>query len=178
MFDFKDNYMLKPREEVPELKLDLVNGETWSTEKATEAAFMTALIFYRGYHCQVCKSYIPQVEKLLEKFESLGVKVIVASSDTKERAEKTYREWGLDKLKPAYGLSIADARKWGLYVSHGIKEEEPEMFSEPGLFLIRPEKTLYAASVQSMPFSRPDLEGLLQGLKFIKQSDYPARGEA
>lgn len=170
--------MLKPREEVPELTLDLINGESWSIQNAAEAEFMTALIFYRGYHCPVCKSYIPQVEKLLEKFEGLGVKVIVASSDTKERAEKTYQEWGLDRLKPAYGLSIDNARKWGLSISHGIKEGEPETFSEPGLFLIRPDKTLYAFSIQSMPFTRPDLEGLLQGLKFIKQNDYPARGEA
>lgn len=170
--------MLKPREEVPELTLNLINGESWSTEKAAEAEFMTALVFYRGYHCPVCKSYIPKLEKLLKKFEDLGVRVIAASSDSKERAEKTYREWGLDKLKPAYGLSIEDARKWGLYISHRIKEEEPEIFSEPGLFLIRPDKTLYAASVQTMPFTRPNLEELLQGLQFIKQDDYPARGEA
>ena len=170
--------MLKPREEVPELNLKQVNGDSWSTEKATDAEFMTAAVFYRGYHCPVCKSYIPQLEKMLEKFEDLGVKVIAASSDSKERAEKTYKEWGLDKLKPAYGLSIADARKWGLSVSHGIKEGEPEIFSEPGLFLIKPDKSLYAFSIQSMPFTRPNLEELLQGLKFIKQNDYPARGEA
>jgi peroxiredoxin len=170
--------MLKPREEVPALNLNLINGESWSTEKAADADFMTLLLFYRGYHCPVCKSYIPQVEKLREKFEALGVNVIIASSDSKERAEKTYREWGLDRLKPAYGLSIDDARKWGLYLSKGIKEEEPDIFSEPGLFLIRPDKTLYASSIQSMPFTRPAPEELLQGLKFIKENDYPARGEA
>lgn len=170
--------MLKPREEVPELSLQKINGESWSTEKAAEADFMTVLVFYRGYHCPVCKSYIPQLDKLVQKFEDLGVKVIAASSDTKERAEKTYSEWGLDKLKLAYGLPIEEARKWGLYVSHAIKEEEPDTFSEPGLFLIKPDKTLYASSIQSMPFTRPNLEELLQGLNYIKQNDYPARGEA
>lgn len=170
--------MLKPREEVPELTLKLINGESWSTEKAGEADFMTLLVFYRGYHCPVCKSYIPQLDKLQGKFEDLGVRVVAASSDSKERAEKTYKEWGLSQLKLAYGLSIADARRWGLSISHGIKEEEPEVFSEPGLFLIKPDKSLYAFSVQSMAFSRPNLEELLQGLQFIKKNDYPARGEA
>jgi peroxiredoxin len=120
--------MLKPREEVPELTLKQINGESWFIAKAAEADFMTLLVFYRGYHCPVCKSYIPQLEKLWKQFEELGVKVVAASSDSKERAEKTYKEWGLDKLKLAYGLSIEDARKWGLYVSHAIKEEEPELY--------------------------------------------------
>ncbi|WP_017730525.1 redoxin domain-containing protein [Nafulsella turpanensis] len=170
--------MLRPREEVPELSLKLINGESWSTEQANEADFMTLLLFYRGYHCPVCRSYVPQLAKLVEKFENMGIRVVAASSDSKERAEKTYQEWGLDKLKLAYGLSIEEARKWGLSVSHGIKEGEPDVFSEPGLFLIKPDKSLYAYSIQSMPFTRPNLEELLQGLQYIKQNDYPARGEA
>lgn len=104
--------------------------------------------------------------------------MIAASSDSKEKAEKTVQEWRLDKLRVGYGLSIEKAREWDLFISHAIKEEEPETFSEPGLFLIKPDKTLYAATIQTMPFTRPNLEELLQSLKFIRQKDYPAGGEA
>jgi peroxiredoxin len=170
--------MIKPRKVLPEISFPLVNGGEWSLNEVEKADFLTLLVFYRGYHCPVCKSYIPQLNKLVNQFKDLGVQVIAASSDSKEKAAQTVQEWELDKLKVAYGLSIEKAREWGLFVSHAIKDEEPETFSEPGLFLIKPDKTLYAAAIQTMPFSRPNLNELLQSLQFIKQNDYPARGEA
>ncbi|MFD3002101.1 redoxin domain-containing protein [Pontibacter toksunensis] len=143
-----------------------------------KADFLTLLIVYRGYHCPVCKSYIPQLDKMRIQFEEMGVQVIAASSDSKERAEQTVEEWEINELKVGYGLSIEKAREFGLYISKGIKEEEPEIFSEPGLFLIKLDRPLYAAAIQTMPFARPNLRELLQGLQFVKQSDYLARGEA
>ena len=170
--------MLKPREKVPELILNLINGESWNIGEVEKADYLTLLVFYRGYHCPVCKSYVPQLNKLVGQFNELGVQVIAASSDSKEKAEKTVQEWDLDKLRVAYGLPIEKAREWGLFISHAIKEEEPETFSEPGLFLIKPDKILYAAAIQTMPFTRPNLQELLQTLQYIKQKEYPARGEA
>lgn len=170
--------MIKPGKQVPELTLALINGGEWSINEVGKAEFLTLLVFYRGYHCPVCKGYIPQLDKLVDRYKELGIQVIAASSDSNEKVEKTVQEWGINKLKVGYGLSIEKAREWGLFISHAIKEEEPETFSEPGIFLIKPDKTLYAATIQTMPFSRPNLEELLQGLKFIKEKDYPARGEA
>lgn len=77
-----------------------------------------------------------------------------------------------------YGLSIEKAREWGLFISKGISDSEPTEFSEPGLFLVKADGTLYAASIQTMPFTRPDFDELLGGLKFVKDKNYPARGEA
>ena len=54
---------------------------------------------------------------------------------------------------------------------------EPALFNEPGLFLIKPDGTLYCASVQTMPFTRPQLADLLTALDFIAERNYPARGE-
>ena len=51
------------------------------------------------------------------------------------------------------------------------------MFSEPGLFLVRPDGTLYFASVQTMPFSRPRFADILGALDFVIANDYPGRGE-
>ena len=84
---------------------------------------------------------------------------------------------GIEHLPIAYGLGINQARDWSLFISAGIKEE-PAMFAEPGLFLIRPDQTLYAASIQTMPFARPSFSDVLAAVKFVTEKDYPARGEA
>jgi hypothetical protein len=68
-------------------------------------------------------------------------------------------------------------RAWGLYVSKAIKEGQPNEFSEPGLFLIRPDGTLYAAVQTSMPFLRPHLDEVVETVRWINDNDYPARGE-
>ena len=69
-------------------------------------------------------------------------------------------------------------REWGLFVSHGIYDHEPALFSEPGLFLIAPDDTVYYESILSMPVGRPRLDDLLGGLKYWREHNYPARGEA
>ena len=92
------------------------------------------------------------------------------------------RDGGLKDLCVAYALSLRQAREWGLYVSRGcgvssLGIEEPPMFVEPALFLIRPDRTLYYASVQSMSFGRPCFEQLLDGIEKAVARQYPARGE-
>ena len=82
-----------------------------------------------------------------------------------------------------HSLTIETARAWGLYISssRGVTStglEEPSLFSEPGVFLVRPDRTLYWASVQSMPFARPHFRDILAALDFVIEKDYPARGEA
>ncbi|MCP2936710.1 hypothetical protein NK983_28895, partial [Salmonella enterica subsp. enterica serovar Typhimurium] len=89
-------------------------------------------------------------------FVQRGVEVLVLSSDTQERAQRAASEWGLEGLDLGYGLTLDVARRWGLYVStsRGLTStgvEEPALFSEPGVFLLRPDLTLYWASVQTMP---------------------------
>ncbi len=54
---------------------------------------------------------------------------------------------------------------------------EPALFAEPGIFLVRPDGALYAAILNTMPFSRPHLKDMLAGLDFVIKNDYPARGE-
>ena len=100
------------------------------------------------------------------------------SVNDRELAERTSTEWHNKKVPLGYGLSIETARAWGLYVSNGVNDKEPTQFVEPGLFVIRPDGTLYASSLQTMPFARPHTETLLKSLDWILQNDYPARGEA
>jgi len=173
---------LKPRQPVPSLAFDTVGGKHFALADAKPGNF-TMVVFYRGLHCPICRKYLSELDGLLPEFEKRGVVVAVVSSDTRERAEKAQTGWGMKALDFGYGLSIEAARQWGLYVStsRGMTSagvEEPALFSEPGLFLVRPDGTLYWGSWSTMPFARPHFNEILAGLDFAISKDYPARGEA
>ncbi|MDE1939788.1 MAG: AhpC/TSA family protein [Alphaproteobacteria bacterium] len=169
--------MIKPRQTVPGMDLPLVGGGRFALAAEKPAAF-TMIVVYRGLHCPICRTYLRDLNGKVDEFEALGVSVVAVSSDKIEQAEKTKTEWTLDKLRIAHGLPIELARKWGLFVSRGISEKEPREFVEPGLFLVRPDNTLYAASIQTMPFARPSFNEILGAVKYIEANNYPARGEA
>lgn len=172
---------LLPRQPVPALSFPLVGGGRFSVAEAAPERF-TLLVFYRGLHCPICKSYLNSLQKLLPEFEKRGVTVVVTSTDTAERAERAKAEWKIDALDVGYGVTLEEARAFGLYVStsRGVTSagvEEPERFAEPGLFIIKPDNTLFFASVQTMPFARPRFEDIVPALDFVIEKDYPARGE-
>lgn len=49
--------------------------------------------------------------------------------------------------------------------------------TEPGLFLVSEQQTLFYGSVQTMPFVRPHFSELLGAVDFAIANNYPARGE-
>jgi peroxiredoxin len=142
----------------------------------------TMLAFYRGLHCGACRDNLERLQSMHLTFSRLGVTAIAVSMDNAERASATEAEWDLTNLCVAYGLSLAQAKQWGLYVSRGRGRtsaglEEPPLFVEPGLFLVRPDMTLYCACVQSMPLVRFSFEDVLDTLSAIIADSVPARGE-
>ena len=172
---------LFPRQPVPALELPLVGGDTWRLSEQNPKSF-TLVVFYRGLHCPICSTYLGDLNRKAAQFAERGVSIVVASSDGEDRAAEAKSKWQLDALPVAYGLSLDTARAWGLYISSGrgktsIGVEEPALFNEPGLFLIRPDGTLYFATVQTMPFARPAFADILKALDFALANDYPARGE-
>ncbi|WP_034925587.1 redoxin domain-containing protein [Gillisia sp. CAL575] len=168
---------LIPRKEVPELVVDTVNGMTWDLRDQQPKNF-TMVVFYRGLHCPVCKSYLEELNSKIDSFRDKGVNVICISTNTRSIAEETTMKWDVEKLTIGFDFSIENARKWDLFISDGISDNEPDVFFEPALFLIKPDRTLYAASIQSMPFARPKFDELLKSISFVLNEDYPARGEA
>lgn len=172
--------MLLPRRPVPELRVPtLAHGDF---DLAADAPKLFTLIsFYRGLHCPVCLKYLRDLESLIPEYERRGTKVIAVSSDVPERAQAMASKVGAS-LRFGYSLPLTVARKWGLYISSSrgktsINVEEPPLFSEPGVFLVRPDGTLYYGAVQTMPFARPLFSELLQAIDFAIAKDYPARGE-
>ncbi|NNE76338.1 MAG: redoxin domain-containing protein, partial [Pricia sp.] len=105
---------MKPKKEVPELQLPLINDMQWRLYSQESDAF-TLLVFYRGWHCPVCKKYLENLATKLEDFSKRGVHTIAISCDNEERAKKSGEEWNIPELPVAYGLSIEGAKEWGLY---------------------------------------------------------------
>lgn len=170
--------MIKPRTPAPGLDLPLVGGGQWRLGEQEPTSF-TLVLFYRGLHCPVCRGYLGQLERMLDEFAAAGVTSVVAvSGDDRQRAERTVADWGLSRLPVAYGQSVDSMREWGLFVSKGFKEGEPGEFSEPGLFLLQPDGILYAGVINTMPFGRPHFDDILAAVRFVRERDYPARGEA
>lgn len=164
-----------PGKEVPELIINTINGIKWDLREHQPENF-SLLVFYRGFHCPICKAYLEELNKNIEDFRKLGVNIICISANNESLAENTIVEWDIERLTIGYGMSTAAARKWDLYISEGKDKKEPAVFFEPGIFLVRPDNALYAASIQSMPFARPGIVDLLKSIKFIIRNDYPLRG--
>lgn len=173
--------MLMPRQKTPDLLLPLLGGGTFDLSK-DRAEKGTVVCFYRGLHCPLCATYLAELEKKTADFAERGVSTIAISSDGEDRAQAMAEKIGAKALRFGYDLSLAKAKEWGLYISTSrgktsIGIEEPALFSEPGLFMITPQQTLYYGSVQTMPFVRPHFSELVGALDFAIQNDYPARGE-
>lgn len=168
--------MIKPTTQTPSLTVPTLNGNDWTLSEQQPQHF-TVVVFYRGYHCPICKTYIRDLDRKVASFAEKGINAVAISSDTQERAEKTRAEWGLETVTVGYDLPLDKAREWGLYTSKAIKDNEPAEFSEPGLFVVRPDGTLYASAIQTMPFTRPSFNELLGALDYIINHDYPARGD-
>jgi peroxiredoxin len=170
-----------PRRQVPDLSLPLAGGGHWRLSDQKPKHF-TMLAFYRGVHCLVSQDYLGQLQSMHAEFSRRGVTPIAISADTAERACLAEVAWGLKDLCVAYRLSMQQAGDWGLYVSRGagissLGIEEPPMFVEPALFLVRPDRTLYYASVHAMPFGLPCFEEILKTVEKIVAQNCPARRE-
>ncbi|MEM7376907.1 MAG: peroxiredoxin-like family protein, partial [Pseudomonadota bacterium] len=162
--------MLIPRQKTPELSVDtLSHGGFNLSDETSERG--TVVCFYRGLHCPICAKYLTELEKKVDDFAERGVGVLALSSDTEERAQAMADNIGASKMRIGYGLTLEKAREWGLYISTSrgktsIGIEEPALFSEPGLFLVSPDRALYYGSVQTMPFVRPHFSELVGALDF------------
>jgi len=173
--------MPHPRQPAPALHVDTVAHGPFDLAAQKPERF-TLICYYRGLHCPICATYLRELERLLPDFAQRGVETIAISSDEADRARQMAEKINASGLRIGYGLDLASARAWGLYISAtrgktSIGIEEPALFSEPGVFLVRTDGTIYYSSVQSMPFARPAFSELLQALDFAIKNDYPARGE-
>jgi len=168
--------MTKPTEAVPSLAVETVGGGTW-TLADQKPEWFTIVEFYRGYHCPRCKVHLLDLDHKVARFTERGCGVIAVSMDTRERAEKAKAEWGIGNLTLGYGLSEEKAREWGLYVSKPIQETELYNFAEPGMFIVRPDGTLFSKVIHTTPFHRHHFADVMEAIDMIRARNYPPRGD-
>ena len=159
----------------PSLEVQTVGGQVWKLADQHPQNY-TMILFYRGLHCPICKQQLGELEQRLEEFRKLGVETLAISGDSQDRAQTTQQEWKIPNVTIGYGLSVESMRRWGLYVSKGASEKEPPLFNEPALFLIKPDRTVAYAVINSGPFGRPHLSDVAEGIDFILKNQYPIRG--
>ncbi|WP_420014063.1 peroxiredoxin-like family protein [Tateyamaria sp.] len=134
------------------------------------------VVIYRGLHCPLCKKYLTQLNEMQGQFHEIGVDVVVASGDPQEKAQTMAAEHAPD-LPMGYGLSVAQMQGLGLYISDPRSPQETDRpFPEPGLFVVNADGAIQMVDVSNAPFLRPDLAGVLGGITFIRNNDYPIRG--
>ena len=157
--------------------VSLLSGGSYNLGEQEPSRF-TMIVFFRGLHCPVCHAQLKEIDRRMVELQERGIDVIAVSGETRERTEELEEKWGLERLSLAYGLTEPQMRSWGLFVSRGRSQDEPSLFNEPGLFLIKPDRTVYYESILSMPVGRPHLDDLLRGIDYWVAHNYPARGEA
>jgi len=157
------------------LTLSLVDGGTVQFGGPHDRWRM--LIVYRGKHCPRCKRYLNKLNVMLADWTAiLDVLVVSADPAAKAQADKDAFGWQFDL---AYGLTEDQMRALGLYVSDPLSEAETDArFAEPGMFALRPDGSLMLVDISNGPASRPDLDELLDGMRFNIENDRPVRGTA
>jgi peroxiredoxin len=169
------NHKLQAGAAMPKLSLPKVGGG--NAVLGGEGRWQMVVV-YRGKHCPLCRRYLKALDDLLEDFRSIGTEVVAVSGDPKDKAESEVTEEGW-RFPVAYDLNPEQMRTLGLYISEPRSPQETDrLFPEPGLFVVNPEGLAHIIDVSNAPFARPDLQGVVNGLKFIRERGYPIRGTA
>ncbi len=175
-----DNYAqkIKAGATFPEMKVQVLNGETTELGKPENGHDWKLVVVYRGKHCPICTKYLNTLETVLPSFYDNGVDVIAVSGDSKEQLEGHLED--LDISFPiAYGLTVEQMNMLGLYISDPRSAKETDHpFAEPAVFVMNGEGNIQIVDISNAPFSRPDLEALANGLVFVRkpENNYPIRG--
>lgn len=166
---------LLPGQPFPHLTLPRVGGGQIDTAQFS-APYMTVLNVYRGLHCPRCKRQLEDFVAHREAMAAEGLEIVSVSTDPEDRARQAVAEWGLGDMAVGFGLTIAQARGLGLFISEAIREGETAFFAEAAVFMIRADGVLWGSSVNSFPFMRPTAEMILDAVDTAKARDYPPRG--
>lgn len=158
---------------MPVTSIQTVSGETLRVGNTSR---WQMLVVYRGKHCPVCRKYLKTLDGLTNEFKAAGIEILAVSADPRDKAESEAREEGW-RFPVGYGLSQEQMRSLGLYISEPRSPQETDRpFPEPGLFVVNPSGSVQIVDVSNAPFARPDLNNVLQGIKFIQEHQYPIRG--
>ena len=134
------------------------------------------MLFRSGKHCPLCRKYLKTLDTLLGEFQQADIGVVAASADPREKAESQAAEEGW-QFPVGYGLTLEQMRTLGLYLSAPRSPQETDRpFAEPGLFVVNADGRVQVVDISNAPYARPDLAGLLSGIKNTREKNNPIRG--
>lgn len=169
--------LINPKSRFPDLVVPVIGGDDFNLHVDFPREKFTVIVAYRGLHCPKCRDQLQAIEPLAADLAEQGYRLIAISMDPEEKAAAAVEEWGLKDLAVGYDMGLLKARSLGLFISDQREgSKEPKIFSEPGLFVVKPDGTLYAEYIQNTPFGRPPLGDIISGLEFVLENDYPVRG--
>lgn len=170
---------LRAGEKFPDLNLKGLDGRSLKLGvPLRENTEWLMIVVYRGKHCPICTKYLKSLNSKQNDFYNAGVDVLAISCDPEQKVRDHIDEMGIE-LNIGYDLSLEQARTLGLYISEPRSPKETDRpFTEPGILVVNEESKLHVVDLANNPFVRPDLDLLLDGLKFIKnpENNYPIRG--
>lgn len=169
--------MLLPGSPAPTLRIETVAHGAYDLAQYAPPGG-TLLAFYRGAHCPLCRSQLKELDDRIGDFAIRGVRLLALSGDVRERAAQLAEEMQIIRLPIGFGLDLRVARDdWGLFLSTAREgTEEPEIFSEPGLFWVRQDGTVSFSVLHSLPFMRPTADQILKAIDFTLSKGFAPRG--
>ncbi|BDF93759.1 MULTISPECIES: redoxin domain-containing protein [Pseudoalteromonas] len=167
---------IQPAMKMPTFKANGIDGKSFDlTQRQTDLPWKM-IVVYRGKHCPLCTKQLNALAKMKGDFSDAGVELAAVSADSSEQLKQHLND--LDVNFPLYsGLTLVQMSDFGLYISEPRNENETDHpFSEPAIFVLNEQNQIQILDKSNAPFSRPDLNALLSGIKFIRENDYPIRG--
>ncbi|MDQ9091348.1 peroxiredoxin-like family protein [Pseudoalteromonas haloplanktis] len=167
---------IQPAMKMPTFKANGIDGKSFDlTQRQTDLPWKM-IVVYRGKHCPLCTKQLNALAKMKGDFSDAGVELAAVSADSSEQLKQHLND--LDVNFPLYsGLTLVQMSDFGLYISEPRNENETDHpFSEPAIFVLNKQNQIQILDKSNAPFSRPDLNALLSGIKFIRENDYPIRG--
>lgn len=162
---------VKPGQQFPIASLNLLDNSVVTLSSWMADASALLVIAYRGVQCSFCRKQLSEFDRGIEEVLNRNVNVIAVSVDTLDRARQMHDELALENLQLAHSLDLDVARRCGLYISEKRKESEMPMFTEPGIFLVRPDETLANAWISTYAFPRVPFEGILDAIDHVLSTD-------
>lgn len=159
---------LTPGQTFPSTKVTTIEGKDIDLAKPAKGFDWRLLVVYRGKHCPICTNYLRQLNELNSELNAIGVDVVAVSADSLEKAKDQ-----ISSVQPefdvGYGLTTEQMTSLGLFISNARPEMNIETpFAEPGLFVINEEQKIQILDISNAPFTRPELNTVLMGLKYVK----------
>ncbi|TYK67077.1 peroxiredoxin-like family protein [Colwellia echini] len=169
---------LTPATNIPGISLANFSGGTLNLSERKNKDSWKLIVVYRGLHCPICANYLEKLHNLKNKLAELNVEAVAISADPLEKVKKQFEDYE-PSFSVGYDLTIEQMEALGLYISSPRSPQETDrVFAEPGMFILNENDELHIIDISNAPFSRPDLDGVVDGIKFIRnpENKYPIRG--